>query len=105
MGMPLLQFATSVLRETWGFDLVPVRQLVVHCVETILIVIGCVSSLPDFDRSCSLWRFTPGLSETGSSAMVATEMLCLRCSRCDESMMREFNSAGDWMLEQLALKR
>ncbi|MDC7813852.1 MULTISPECIES: hypothetical protein [Pseudomonas] len=53
MGMLLLQSATSVLRETWGFDLVPVRQLVVHCVEMLLIVIGCVGSLPDFDRSCS----------------------------------------------------
>lgn len=27
MGMPLLQSATSVLRQTWGFDLVQLRYL------------------------------------------------------------------------------
>lgn len=42
MGMPLLQSATSVLRQTWGFDLVPLRHLVVHWVDTILIVISRV---------------------------------------------------------------
>lgn len=42
MRMPLLQSATSVLRQTWGFDLVPLRHLVVHWVDTILIVISRV---------------------------------------------------------------
>lgn len=43
MGMPLLQSAISVLRETWDFNRDPVRQLVVHLVETSLIVLGCVA--------------------------------------------------------------
>lgn len=46
MGMPLLQSVTSVLRQTWGFDLVPLRHLVDHLVDhwvdTILIVISRV---------------------------------------------------------------
>lgn len=42
MGMPLLQFVISVLRETWDFNLDPVRQLVVHLVKTNLIVISRV---------------------------------------------------------------
>lgn len=53
MGTPLLQSATSVLRQTWGFKFVPLRHLVDHWVDTILIVISLSASLPDLDRCCS----------------------------------------------------
>lgn len=42
MGMPLLQSATRVLRQTWGFEFVLLRHLVDHWVDTILIVISRV---------------------------------------------------------------
>lgn len=48
MGMPLLQSGISVLRETWDFNLDPVRLLVVHLVETSLIVFGCVALFSRF---------------------------------------------------------
>ena len=49
MGMPLPQSGISVLRETWDFNLDPVRLLVVHLVETSLIVFGVSLYFPDFD--------------------------------------------------------
>lgn len=51
--MPLLQSVISVLRETWDFNLDRVRQLVVHLVETSLIVFGRVALFTQFrSRLC-----------------------------------------------------
>ena len=44
MGMPLLQSVISVLRETWDFNLDPVRQLVLHLLDTNLRLIGNAGS-------------------------------------------------------------
>lgn len=48
MGMPLSQSATSVLRQTWGFEFVPVTRLVAHWVTAVLVVIGCGNPFVQF---------------------------------------------------------
>ncbi len=57
MGMPLLQSATSVLRQTWGFEFVPVTRLVAHWVTAVLVVISCGSPFVRF-RSQLFDRYT-----------------------------------------------